>query len=334
MNVMLRGRLGLMSAGILALFLLVLATLVAMPPSIAADQGHIAGLVTGSAGQDVQGVEGVQVTAYVEVDDSGLWTAHSSTTTQAGGVFDLAGLAPGTYRVGFADLTSHGHEPLFYARAVTVETAKDVVVIANASQWLEMELTNLPDITGTVRGPKGPLADVYVTAYKRHLGAWESVYSALSVSDGTYEINGLDPGTYRVGFEDLFGRLAIEYYDNVASLDLASAIVVTTDGPTHGIDAELVPRAPPGTIVCSTLPKISGTAKVGRALTVSKGRWTPTSVWVTYQWLVNDKVIKGATKSKLMLTAKMKGKKVSVRVRAKASGYRATTIQTPSRKVV
>jgi hypothetical protein len=67
-------------------------------------------------------------------------------------------------------------------------------------------------------------------------------------------------------------------------------------------------------------PKITGTAKVGKTLKASVGAWTPEPEF-TYRWYSNGKVIKGATKASLKLKKAQKGKKITVKVTAKKTGY-------------
>lgn len=68
-------------------------------------------------------------------------------------------------------------------------------------------------------------------------------------------------------------------------------------------------------------PKISGTAKVGKKLKVTKGSWKPAPSKVTYQWKRNGKAIKKATKSSYKLTKSDAGKKITVTVTVTRSGY-------------
>ncbi|MFE2055418.1 hypothetical protein [Streptomyces sp. NPDC059446] len=68
-------------------------------------------------------------------------------------------------------------------------------------------------------------------------------------------------------------------------------------------------------------PAVSGTAKVGRVLTASRGTWTPAPSAYVFQWYENGKAIKGATKASLSLKAAQKGKKISVKVTARRSGH-------------
>jgi hypothetical protein len=68
-------------------------------------------------------------------------------------------------------------------------------------------------------------------------------------------------------------------------------------------------------------PVLSGPHKVGKKETVSSGTWSPRATKYKYQWLVNGKPISGATKSSLTLPKSTRGKKVSCKVTAMATGY-------------
>ena len=71
-------------------------------------------------------------------------------------------------------------------------------------------------------------------------------------------------------------------------------------------------------------PRISGTAKVGRTLSVLHGTWSPKPSAVRYQWYVDGKKV--ATTSTLRLTAAMAGKKVTVAVTGSRTGYVSRTV--------
>lgn len=76
-------------------------------------------------------------------------------------------------------------------------------------------------------------------------------------------------------------------------------------------------------------PKLRGTPRAGRVLSVKIKGWKPKpakkSVKVRYQWLKNGKKIKGAKKATYRLRAKDRGKKISVRVTTKKKGYEKAT---------
>ena len=69
----------------------------------------------------------------------------------------------------------------------------------------------------------------------------------------------------------------------------------------------------------TTVPQISGTAKVGTQLTTDTGAWTPSAEKFTYQWLRAGVAISGATQRTYTPTGTDYGKPLSVRVTATSS---------------
>jgi hypothetical protein len=80
-------------------------------------------------------------------------------------------------------------------------------------------------------------------------------------------------------------------------------------------------------------PTLSGAHKVGKTETVKAGTWSVKGAKFTYQWLLNGKVIKHATKSTFKPTKGDKGKKLSCRVTASVTGYAKGSATTSSVKV-
>ncbi|MBB5827039.1 family 43 glycosylhydrolase [Micromonospora carbonacea] len=75
----------------------------------------------------------------------------------------------------------------------------------------------------------------------------------------------------------------------------------------------------------TTLPSISGTAKVGRTLTADPGRWDEKKLTFSYQWLRGGKVIAGATGRTYVPKAADVGYRLSVRVTATRSDLQPGT---------
>lgn len=75
-----------------------------------------------------------------------------------------------------------------------------------------------------------------------------------------------------------------------------------------------------GTLKAKT-PKISGTRKSGHTLKVNGGNWGPGAVKLSYQWFRGSTLIAGATKASFKLSAKDKGKTISVEVLGSKAGY-------------
>jgi hypothetical protein len=81
------------------------------------------------------------------------------------------------------------------------------------------------------------------------------------------------------------------------------------------------------------VPKIIGTAAVGKKLKVSTGTWKPKPKF-TYQWYAGGKKIKGATKTTYKIAKKYKGKKITVKVTAKRAQYKTTAKMSKASRAV
>jgi hypothetical protein len=81
-------------------------------------------------------------------------------------------------------------------------------------------------------------------------------------------------------------------------------------------------------------PRVRGLAKIAQVLRVTRGTWNPTTVSRKIQWLANGKRIKGATKARLRVTAKLAGKRLSVRVVASAPQRTPLVVTTRTTKSI
>jgi hypothetical protein len=103
---------------------------------------QLTGVVTGSTGA---GIEGAEVTAYVEQDDA--WVPFTTLATVAGGRYDLGLLPGGTYKLGFHDPATGVTE--YWNDKATLADA-DILTVQNAgsSTGLNVQLaTPLPEPT-------------------------------------------------------------------------------------------------------------------------------------------------------------------------------------------
>ena len=80
-------------------------------------------------------------------------------------------------------------------------------------------------------------------------------------------------------------------------------------------------------------PTLSGTHRVGRLETVHPGTWSQKNARFTYQWLLNGRVIRGATHTTLRLTRAERGKRISCRVTAHLAGFANGVATTASVRV-
>ena len=104
-------------------------------------------------------------------------------------------------------------------------------------------------------------------------------------------------------------------------------------GPSNTATSSSVKVSLGAALKATKKPTLSGSHKVGKTETVHAGTWSVKGAKFTYQWLLNGKVIKKATKSTFKPTRSDKGKKLSCRVTASVSGYAKGSATTSSVKV-
>ena len=147
---------------------------------------------------------------------------------------------------------------------------------------------------------------------------------ALALSPGVW-----GPGTVTTTYQWNADGSAIPGA-TAATLPLTPALVgavitVRVSGSESGYATAAITSAPtasvaPGDLTGST-PSISGTAKVGYALTATAGTWGPGSVALSYRWSADGVAIAGATGTSLMLTPALQGKAITVSVIGAEAGY-------------
>ncbi|HTW16021.1 MAG TPA: hypothetical protein VMF51_12880 [Nocardioides sp.] len=81
-------------------------------------------------------------------------------------------------------------------------------------------------------------------------------------------------------------------------------------------------------------PAVAGKVRIGRTLRARSAVLHPRPGSVRLQWLRSGKPVRGATKAAYRLTRKDRGKRISVRVTARGTGYATATLTSrPTRKV-
>jgi len=116
--------------------------------------------------------------------------------------------------------------------------------------------------------------------------AGQTVASTRPGADGTYSFTGVMPGTYTI-FARTSQQAAI-FYGNKDSIATASYITVLGGAALEGIDIDATAPTSnfmPGTIV------LSGVPKVGTAMSVAMGTWTPAPSSIMYRWYVEEPTI-------------------------------------------
>lgn len=179
----------------------------------------------------------------------------------------------------------------------------------------------------------------------------DKVIHGIPVVSGTPRVGetlSVDPGIWRPSDaslsyqwmrrdEDIPGATTPTY--TLAAADVGGMIFVritgTASGRKPGMTTWLAAvEVAKGSFTTKPKPTISGTAKVGKKLTVKTGEWKPKPSSFAYQWYRGDTKIKGATKSSYTLASGDRGKAISVRVTAKKAGYAsASKTSTATKKV-
>lgn len=101
-------------------------------------------------------------------------------------------------------------------------------------------------------------------------------------------------------------------------------ITVEVTGSVAGFPTVAKVSAATGRVYLAPTPVISGKAVVGSTLTAKRGSWTSGSTFA-YQWYANGGAVKGATSATLKLTSAYAGKKITVRVTGRLTGYPTTS---------
>jgi 5-hydroxyisourate hydrolase-like protein (transthyretin family) len=292
---------------------------------------HVAGTVTGPG---TAGLSGILVTAYRPVEEDGYvyYDWAGSTFTNPDGTYDIGGLATGSgYHVKFSDddyafdkVTSYATE--YYNDVTTqVEAAAVAVTAPQTTPGVNAELAPDAEFSGRVTDSTGAaIEDAWVDALIKVGDEWEYTESAYTGADGTYVLDGLRAGTYRVEIGGVVGgQYTYEYWNDKGRIENGDDVVVSADAPRTGIDATLVPGSHDSdyTVTNLAVPTVSGAAVVGSTLTASTGSWTPTPTEYYYDWLRDGQFIDGAYGSTYVPTAADIGKKITVLVSAGADGY-------------
>ena len=201
----------------------------------------ISGTVLADA--DSSPLEGINVAAY---QWTGLeWDRMRSADSDANGDFTIGGLVAGTYRVQFEDWNGNYLDEV-YDNVASLDSGTDVVVGPEATvSNINASLATAASISGTITDTNSnPLDYFRAEAYQWNGAAWVAIRNGFSDSEGAYAIRGLAAGTYRIWFSDGDNNYLAEAYDDAASLDAGTDVVVGAGGSETGIDAALSLRPP------------------------------------------------------------------------------------------
>jgi hypothetical protein len=75
-------------------------------------------------------------------------------------------------------------------------------------------------------------------------------------------------------------------------------------------------------------PRIVGTLEVGEVVRVRRSTWSPSAVEVRYQWRADGRLLRRATRARLVLTRALVGARLRVRITATLDGARPVVVRT------
>lgn len=277
---------------------------------------YLRGIVTDSRGAPIEGAL-VNATWYPEPDGSS-WGQPVETAED--GSYELGPLSSGDYTLRFSDTRLKRYATEWWDGAPKEAATRIVVKRGESPPRSNAVLADLAHIAGRVTGADGESVSGAVRVFKATpSGSFDEVGDrAALAADGTYESDGLQPGTYRVKFDAAPGKYRSEYWQDARSRGTAQDVVIAGTTPVTGVDAVLGLAPPVG---LTRRPSISGRAELGQHLVVDRGAWDVASLRFSYQWLADGSKVASATGRRLLLTPRLRGKHIRVRVTATATAH-------------
>jgi len=161
-------------------------------------------------------------------------------TTGIDGNYTISGVHPDDYVLHFWD-TEKRYLPQYYNNKVNWNEADRVTVnFGDNVTDINAALSSGGHITGRVTNSQNePLSNIAVEVYVSGEVEFEWRGWAYTDTDGKYDIGGLQPGQYQVGFFDWSQLYGLEYYDDATTRETATMVEVTANATTANIDAVL-----------------------------------------------------------------------------------------------
>ncbi|HKZ13186.1 MAG TPA: carboxypeptidase-like regulatory domain-containing protein [Solirubrobacterales bacterium] len=224
------------------------------PPAGSEIKGIDAELELGSIiGGTVRAASGGAPLADVEVCVQGAGTGipFGCSTTDIAGMYALAGLPKGTYKVGF---WGHGSSAKYAPESTLVE-----VPAASSVTGIDAELAVGARIEGTVTAASTGAALSGIPVCLFAVGAAVPTRCAFTESAGTYSLLGIAAGDYQIGFslgaaelggDSAFGESAgylPQFYEDAAARSGSRSLSLVLGQIETGVDAALlsVPQVAP-----------------------------------------------------------------------------------------
>jgi len=264
--------------------------------------------ITGTVSLDGETAAGLEVCAWVPVftGERNENAAGPCVVTDGEGSYQFAFALSASTGMASVWVNESADYPLTSSRHFDLAPGDDV--------GKDIEIQSFPKVSGTVvdKVTKAPIAGAKVCAGDVFdLGA---EFCDTTDAAGSYSTRAFAAGPLFTVFAEAPGYVAL-----VQERVKAGA----------GLRLVLEPAK-----VVAAKPSIAGKVKVGKLLTAKTGKWGPEGVQLSYQWLRNGKVIRGATSANYKLVKADRGKKIKVKVTGTAEGYpSATKVSKATKKV-
>ena len=183
----------------------------------------VSGTVTGPGDLPLAGIE-----VWIYLGDD--WYNQEAATDENGDYL-VENLPPDAYAVRFSDPAGD-----------FLDVRTNVALGAGAPlENLDVTLGVASKIAGTVTGPDGltPLEGIDIDAYQWSGSEWNRILGSSSDAGGNFLIGSLAAGTYRIEYSDWSGAYLGEVYDNVASLDAGTDVILAAETVVSNINASL-----------------------------------------------------------------------------------------------
>ena len=152
-----------------------------------------------------------------------------------------------------------------------------------------------------------------------------SCYFGTDVPDSEFDTPTIAPNNRTIAWQMTGGIYVKASMDNCEVNDVALIVPGGSDPSWSAVAYKAPTPAPkpvaPKKFKSTKAPAISGTAKVGKTLKVTKGTWSPAPTKTTYQWKRNGKAIKGATKATYKVKKADAGTKITATVTVTRTSY-------------
>lgn len=247
--------------------------------------GFISGTVTGGGDP----LEDICVDAYAP-DGTFLGGTGNGVGTDENGYYEIFDVTAGQVTLLFVDCNWGQAVPwatTYWGQAGSLHDATFFTLGAADALTKDIELIRGGTIEGHVRWQASDVVmelpstrQMDATVYQFVDGAWELAPDpsplVSSVGEGSYEVKGLFPGTYRIAFDDYVTgprAFATEYWNNSPTIEGGNDITVTSGVRSTGYDAVVAITAPtgiPDPVATEDLPPLAED-EVGAASSVQAG---------------------------------------------------------------